>query len=99
MLCEMEAAFAICVSGRLPVTPLHCVVDMRVAPEEYRFIPKVCPSSVVNQCWRDGNFSYSRWQVNVRLGGDLCEQAAADRDYEKRRARRSNPVNAQSAVK
>ncbi len=29
----MEAAFAICVSGRLPVTPLHCVVDMRVAPE------------------------------------------------------------------
>ena len=39
----MEAAFAIGVSGRLPVTPMHCVVDMRVAPEKYRFIPKGVP--------------------------------------------------------
>ena len=39
----METAFAICVSRRPPLTPLHCVVDMRVAPEKYRFIPKGVP--------------------------------------------------------
>jgi len=38
--------YAICVSGRLSVTPLHCVVDVRVAPEKYQFIPEVCPSFV-----------------------------------------------------
>jgi hypothetical protein len=41
--------YAMCVSGRLSVTPLHCVVDVRGMPEKYQFIPDVCPSSVVNQ--------------------------------------------------
>src|SRR4029077_11618259 len=29
-----------CVFGRLPATPLHCVVDVRDAPEKYQFIPE-----------------------------------------------------------
>jgi hypothetical protein len=33
------------------------------------------------------------------LGESECEQAPADRNYEKRRASRNNPVNKQSAVK
>jgi hypothetical protein len=41
--------YAMCVSGRLSVTPLHCVVDVRDTREKYQFIQGVCPSSVVNQ--------------------------------------------------
>ena len=33
-----------CVSGRLSVTPLHCVVDVRDAPEKYQFIPESVPT-------------------------------------------------------
>ena len=32
-----------CVSGRLFVTPLHCVVDVRDTPEKYQFIPDGVP--------------------------------------------------------
>ena len=32
--------YAMCVSGRLSVTPLHCVVDVRGTPEKYQFIPE-----------------------------------------------------------
>jgi len=35
--------YAMCVSGRLSVTPLHCVVDVRDAPEKYQFIPEGVP--------------------------------------------------------
>jgi hypothetical protein len=32
--------YAMCVSGRLSVTPLHCVVDVRGTPEKNQFIPE-----------------------------------------------------------
>ena len=106
--------YAMCVSGRLSVPPLHCVVDVRDTPEKYQFIllrriprsllrgasfRRVCPSSVVNQSGSYGNSSCGEREVDACLGENECEQAAADRDYEKRRARRNNPVNEQSAVK
>jgi len=44
-----EADYAICVSGCLSVTPLHCLVDVRVTPEKHQFFPEAYLSSVVNQ--------------------------------------------------
>lgn len=42
--------YAMRVSGRLSVTPLHCVVDMSDTPENINFIQRrVCPSSVVSR--------------------------------------------------
>ena len=35
--------YAMCVSGRLAVTPLHCVVGVRDTPEKYRFIQEGVP--------------------------------------------------------
>jgi hypothetical protein len=80
----MKTDYAMCVFGRLSVTPLHCLVDVRGTPEKYQFI-------------------LLRFVTKARsdrlLGESEYEQAAADRNYEKRRASRNNPVNEQSAVK
>ena len=35
--------YAMCVSGRLAVTPLHCVVGVRDTPEKYQFIQEGVP--------------------------------------------------------
>ncbi len=37
-----------CVSCPLSVTPLHCVAEVRVTPENINFCLRVCPPSVVN---------------------------------------------------
>ena len=42
--------YAMCVFGRLSVTPLHCVAEVRVTPENFRFLlQRVSPVSVVEQ--------------------------------------------------
>ena len=42
--------FAMCVFGRLSVTPLHCVEEVCVTPENFRFLlQRVYPVSVVEQ--------------------------------------------------
>ena len=52
--------YAMCVSGHLPVTPLHCVAEVCVTPEKYQFISEGCPSSVVNNAGY-GNSSCGEW--------------------------------------
>ena len=42
--------YAMCVFGRLSVTPLDCVAEVRVTPENFRFLlQRVYPVSVVEQ--------------------------------------------------
>ena len=36
--------YAMCVSGRLSVTTLHCLVDLRGTPEKYQFFPEASRS-------------------------------------------------------
>jgi hypothetical protein len=36
--------YVTCMFGRLSVTPLHCVVDVRATPEKYQFIPEASHS-------------------------------------------------------
>jgi hypothetical protein len=38
-----RGAYAICMFGRLSVTPLHCLVDVRGTPGKYQFIPQGGP--------------------------------------------------------
>ena len=86
-----------CVSGRLSVTPLHCLVDMRDTPEKYQFFPEGVPivsRESIMKLLKIPAVS-GKWRPSE---GNEREQAAADRDYEKE-GRRSNPVNEQSAVK
>lgn len=87
------------VSGRLSFTHLHCVADMRDAPEKYQFLPEGVPIVSRESIMKLLENSCRGRKVGVRPKGNELEQAAADWDYEKRRARRSNPVNEQSAVK
>ena len=39
-----EDDYAMCVFGRLSVTPPHCLVDVRGTPENFRFTPAGVPS-------------------------------------------------------
>jgi hypothetical protein len=87
------------VSGRLSFTYLYCVVDMHDTPEKYQFLPEGMPIVSRESIMKSLENSCGERKVGVRPKGNELEQAAADWDYEKRRARRSNPVNEQSAVK
>ena len=74
-----------CMFGRLSVTPLHCLVDLCSTPENYHFVPGGVP--IVSR--------ESIMKVREQREADPClgkfewEQAAVDRDQERRRAKQA----------
>ena len=78
---------------------LYCVVDVRDMPEKYQFLLEGVSIVSHESILKLEESSCGEREVDMRPGVNEFEQAAADLDYEKRRARRSNPVNEQSAAK
>ena len=65
--------YAMCVSGRLSVTPPHCLVDVRDTPEIYRFIPEGVPivrresiMKLARSVWLSGLSGPSGWSGSTK---------------------------------
>ena len=70
-----------CVSGRLSVAPLHSVVDVHNTPEKYQFTPEGVPT-VSRESFMKVR---EQREADPCLGKFEWEQAAVDRDQERRR--------------
>jgi hypothetical protein len=79
--------YAMCVSGRLSVTTLHCLVDLRGTPEKYQFTPEGVPTVSRESFIKLRELFVSERKAEPRLEKFECEQVTGDRNYKRRSLR------------